>query len=786
MVECDRMFISNPDGRKNGSFSSLEMLNPYNHSRQCIYTFIAAENERVKVTFTVFRLKGAPPECAHEFVDLYTEIEDSATELIKTPFGGRYCGKILPQTRISLYQTLVISFYTDRNEITSDVFRGTYEFVDATQYELGTPLPTSVCSFTIFTDHRRKGKILSPTYPGVYPKNLKCQYKFLGAEGQRVRLEFMDFDLFYGGRHCPFDLVQVYDGATTQDPLIDTYCGQQRNLVVYSSAENLLVLFITLKRTANTQNRGFSGWFEFSESFTKLGFIENSGGQHIRGTECDQKVFSKGHSNGTVYSPDWSSFYHPNTVCKYYVYGLNDRQNLERVTLTFEQFDIPSENKDCEEAYLKVYLNGQETKQAFDEYDHVFCGQELPVPLVSNGPRLFIVFSSGPSQGRGFKAIYTFETEYKIPGTPAPDDTCHFTYRSESRKSGEFNSPRYPANYPSSTHCQYYFHGLQGDQVQFVFNYFKTKTLLQNVPGYNEVCKEDWLEIYEIYPNGREKALGRYCSTTSPGPVVSNVGIHDMKVVLKTNEEGVASGFSATYQFIESKQQFQECGENISGHQYGLIKSPGFPDPYEPHRQVCTWFVNVRPYHKVLLVFDDFLIEGDPVVRGCPGAVVRVWPDLSLLPIELCGEALSNSTRQILSVSTILKLQFLSANKAVGSKGFKAVWTEVKEVGTSCRDLFCANSGFCISPDLKCNDIFNCGLNDYSDETNCIRTVEVKKGLVIGISVGVALLSVSVLCVVCHRKKRRRRRRNSVPPFERPPQQPREVPGMHFVSVDSV
>ncbi|XP_076304825.1 dorsal-ventral patterning tolloid-like protein 1 isoform X5 [Tachypleus tridentatus] len=645
--ECDRMFISNPDGRKNGSFSSLEMLNPYNHSRQCIYTFIAAENERVKVTFTVFRLKGAPPECAHEFVDLYTEIEDSATELIKTPFGGRYCGKILPQTRISLYQTLVISFYTDRNEITSDVFRGTYEFVDATQYELGTPLPTSVCSFTIFTDHRRKGKILSPTYPGVYPKNLKCQYKFLGAEGQRVRLEFMDFDLFYGGRHCPFDLVQVYDGATTQDPLIDTYCGQQRNLVVYSSAENLLVLFITLKRTANTQNRGFSGWFEFSESFTKLGFIENSGGQHIRGTECDQKVFSKGHSNGTVYSPDWSSFYHPNTVCKYYVYGLNDRQNLERVTLTFEQFDIPSENKD-------------------------------------------------------------------------------------------------------------------------------------------EVCKEDWLEIYEIYPNGREKALGRYCSTTSPGPVVSNVGIHDMKVVLKTNEEGVASGFSATYQFIESKQQFQECGENISGHQYGLIKSPGFPDPYEPHRQVCTWFVNVRPYHKVLLVFDDFLIEGDPVVRGCPGAVVRVWPDLSLLPIELCGEALSNSTRQILSVSTILKLQFLSANKAVGSKGFKAVWTEVKEVGTSCRDLFCANSGFCISPDLKCNDIFNCGLNDYSDETNCIRTVEVKKGLVIGISVGVALLSVSVLCVVCHRKKRRRRRRNSVPPFERPPQQPREVPGMHFVSVDSV
>ncbi|CAG2104254.1 unnamed protein product, partial [Medioppia subpectinata] len=104
-------------------------------------------------------------------------------------------------------------------------------------------------------DQKREGQFLSPTYPGVYPKNLSCQYRFLGKKGQRVRLEFMDFDLFYGGPHCPFDYIKVYDGASDQDPLIATYCGQQRNLMVYSSGENLFVQFNTLKRTADSQNR---------------------------------------------------------------------------------------------------------------------------------------------------------------------------------------------------------------------------------------------------------------------------------------------------------------------------------------------------------------------------------------------------------------------------------------------------------------------------------------------------------------------------------------------------
>lgn len=40
---------------------------------------------------------------------------------------------------------------------------------------------------------------------------------------------------------------------------------------------------------------------------------------------------------------------------------------------------------------------------AYDKYDFELCGTEKPTPVISDGPRLVMVFSSGELQGRGFK-----------------------------------------------------------------------------------------------------------------------------------------------------------------------------------------------------------------------------------------------------------------------------------------------------------------------------------------------------------------------------------------------
>lgn len=66
-------------------------------------------------------------------------------------------------------------------------------------FEIGTPVTGSACSFTI-TPHKNKSDVfISPTYPGAYPKDMSCTYQFIGESNQRVRLEFRDFDLFFGG-----------------------------------------------------------------------------------------------------------------------------------------------------------------------------------------------------------------------------------------------------------------------------------------------------------------------------------------------------------------------------------------------------------------------------------------------------------------------------------------------------------------------------------------------------------------------------------------------------------
>ena len=54
-----------------------------------------------------------------------------------------------------------------------------------------------------------------------------------------------------------------------------------RNLVVFSTHNQLYVTFQTLKRTAQVFNRGFYGVYEFSEDYVKLGK-----GFMIRSAEC--------------------------------------------------------------------------------------------------------------------------------------------------------------------------------------------------------------------------------------------------------------------------------------------------------------------------------------------------------------------------------------------------------------------------------------------------------------------------------------------------------------------
>ncbi|XP_037027198.1 cubilin isoform X3 [Bradysia coprophila] len=796
--KCDQTFVSRIGGPQNGTFTAPLLQNPTNHSRQCLYIFLAGPGQRVEVQFTSFNLRGSPPDgsavgeipaCGAEYMDIYAEVQSSdPADLINSPFGGRYCGPIPPRRRISLYRAVALSFFTGKNETSTDLFGGRYQFVNASLFEIGTPVTGSACSFTI-TPHKNKSDVfISPTYPGAYPKDMSCTYQFIGESNQRVRLEFRDFDLFFGGPHCPFDFVKVYDGPDNTSALIGTYCGQQRNLVLYSSESSLLVHFFTLQRTAHTQNRGFKGIYEFSEGFVKLDFIRENNGMHIRGSECDQKILSKKESSGLVYSPNYPYPYLPKTVCRYFVYGMQDAQHLERVRLEFQMFEIQKgEHKDkdketnCTDGYLKIFLKGQETQDAYDKFDYELCGYDLPPAVVSDGPRLAMVFSSGELQARGFKAKYTFETEYKIPGTAAPDGSCSFTYRSTSRKKGEFNSPRYPSNYPSETNCSYMFMATPNEQVTIVFDHFKIKADNANTTGgaYGlTVCVEDWLEMYVIFRDGSERFLGRYCGLTAPGPVESPRGAVGIRILLHTDQESVASGFKARYIFEVAKSVFGDCGGNFSGQESGVIMSPNYPAKYDgPGKglasRACNWYLSARNGYKILMHFEFFHVEGDPEGRGCPAAVLRVWtaPDTEQAPFELCGEKAAGFNWHYVSIGQSSRISFTTTDKTIGAPGFRVVWTAVQDIQPGppssithhCESSFlfqCETSGFCIAEKLRCDKVKNCGPGDDSDEMHCImEAVEEDYDALIISSLAAVSFLICLLCTVCHCRKKRRHHR---------------------------
>ncbi|XP_017101036.2 tolloid-like protein 2 isoform X2 [Drosophila bipectinata] len=791
--KCDQTFVSRIGGPQNGSFSAPLLHNHRNHSRQCLYTFLAGPGQRVEVVFKSFNLRGSPPDgsavgelpsCVHEYMDIYSEVQSSEpAELINSPFGGRYCGTIPPRRRISMYRAVAISFFSNKN-VSTDLFEGTFRFINASEYEIGIPIAGSPCSYTITPSMsvNKTGALISPTYPGAYPKDMSCTYQFLGESNQRVRLEFRDFDLFFGGPHCPFDYVKVYDGPDNSSALIGTYCGQQRNLVLYSSESSLFVHFYTLPRTANTQNRGFKGIYEFSESFVKLDFIRENDGIHIRGSECDQKILSKKESTGFVLSPNYPYPYIPKTVCRYFIYGMQDAQHLERVRLEFNAFNIPKvEHKDksesnCTDGYLKIYLKGQETADAYDKFDYELCGNETQ-RVISEGPRLAMVFSSGELQGRGFKGKYTFETEYKIPGTAAPDGTCSFTYVSSSKKRGELNSPRYPSNYPSDTNCSYLFLGEANEQVTIVFDHFKIKAdnnVNATAGSYGSgACFEDWLEMYVVYRDNNDRLLGRYCGQTAPGPVESPRGAVGLRITLHTDQESVASGFKARYFFESAKSDAGDCGGNFSNQDSGIITSPNWPAGYKaPGRgmasNACNWVMTARPGYKLSIHFEQFGLEGDPASRGCPAAVLRLWMnvDSDQPPLELCGEKPPVEHWHYTSTGQTARISFTTSDKTVGAQGFRIVWTEIQDsgpgppsVGLHCESTyhFQCGAGYCISDKLRCDGVKNCGPGDDTDELHCTtEAAEEDHDVLIIITLFVASSLICLLCILCHSRRSRR------------------------------
>lgn len=768
---CEISTISHhEDSQRNGSLHSPNWPNLYPNSICHIYKFTGRETERVKLNFTSFNVQGIPPMCNHDYLDIYAELQSDSDSLLDASLTGRFCGDLLtnlPRLVISSRNVLMLAFYTDDYKADKG-FSVSYEFIDGTVYDIGTVSPDSYCGYTIRGETSPTGYIVSPTYPGMYPDNLFCYYKLYGKPKQRIRLKVEDFSLFHGGEYCPFDYVKIYDGYTKEDPVIGVFCGHYNNLTLFSSKEALYIEFKTRSGRvsfdhhafdANAdfkfERRGFNITYEFSKRFVNLSFIPKDA-THILGTECDVRVVSTKESNGTISSPGYHSNFPSNVTCHYYIDGLMDKQNLEKARIKFMDFDIPGSMPYCMLGYLAVNLKGQISPR---KYHDKFCGELLPPELTSENPRLVLILNThGAVRGRGFLARYEFITDYNIPGKQIRDGMCSFLYDSKDTRKGSFNSPGHPGLYFINLDCTYIFRGKPHEKIAISFEVFN---LPNNDP---HSCKAtDYIEIYQQLegPNNYS-VIRRYCGKANPGPILTERGV---KILFHSDSDGIDMGFRASYEFIKKEDINKEtdCSKTVLANERwgGFIQSPDYPLKYKPITH-CEWNI-IAPSNssRILLQFTVLKLEGqgnsDQIENSCPRAVIRIYSNADGIKPdkELCG--VWKQGYSFVAKSHSVRVSFLSSSRSLGAKGFNLAWTELRGTG-KCDGFKCAQSGYCIAPQLKCNQLPNCGPQDESDESTEVAQCPVTGSIqILHIAVGTSISSffciILVICGFYHRKK---------------------------------
>ena len=87
--------------------------------------------------------------------------------------------------------------------------------------------------------------IQSPNYPSNYPHDLDCTAVVQFAQGQRVSVEFLAFNL-ESDSTCRFDWLEIRDGSDSSADLLSTrLCGEQLVAPITSTGNTLHIQFHT-------------------------------------------------------------------------------------------------------------------------------------------------------------------------------------------------------------------------------------------------------------------------------------------------------------------------------------------------------------------------------------------------------------------------------------------------------------------------------------------------------------------------------------------------------------
>ncbi|XP_044261813.1 suppressor of lurcher protein 1 isoform X1 [Tribolium madens] len=562
---CECIVFSATYGKEKGTFKSPDFPKPYAPNIDCLlYTFIGSTDEIIKLNFLDFDVRKTNLDCIRgDYLKVFLHLERGEVNEY-TPWETLLCGGLadIPTVLYSSGSGLVLEFHSGPHTVNSTGFSGTFKFIDKRLFKTdGLKLPSTMCDYQFPSSDQTQayGKFYSPRYPSTYPKNIRCSYRFRARYKERIRIVFEEVTLQKGDLSClnRADLIRVYDGKTSADPAIRVLCNEGTELEVLSTGSDLLIEFVA---NSDWPGQGFKASFQFqpmednsidSSRLNRPGSLSLPPDIEPNVSEtrssCDVVINSDTNKNGTIVSPSYPAPYPSRTTCRYEFQG----RGKERVQIVFQDFNLYRSTDDSTEC------DNQDSLMAFVHIDgrmekiDSFCGNTLPKPVMSNGPRLKLEFQSlfASRYSRGFKATYSFTENFGIKtGTQLSDYPCAFVFNSNESKNGFFYSPNYPGLYPRDTECHYFFHGNIKEKVHLHFNYFDVEGVLPC----EAISASDYVEFSNFMT--RDRKYSRHCGQLKEFSIESDRKF--FRVTFRSNDRLDGTGFNATYQFLDEVETY--------------------------------------------------------------------------------------------------------------------------------------------------------------------------------------------------------------------------------------
>uniref|UniRef100_A0A8C3JWY1 CUB and zona pellucida-like domain-containing protein 1 n=1 Tax=Calidris pygmaea TaxID=425635 RepID=A0A8C3JWY1_9CHAR len=223
--------------------------------------------------------------------------------------------------------------------------------------------------------------------------NANCVWQIQRNTNQTIRLTFSHFA---PSSSCETESIKIYDGPSTNSPLLGQVCNDTDAIPVLESSSETLTFLIT------TNSADFSRYFfAFYYFFSPETRLENCGGQ-LTGP------------NGTFTSPNYPARYPEFTYCVWHI----QTEKNSKINLQFQDFFLELD-RNCQFDFMAVYDGLATNTNLIGKV----CGRTQPKFESSSNVMTVVLFTDYANSYKGFSAQYT---SVPLPGPVEPNTflTC--------------------------------------------------------------------------------------------------------------------------------------------------------------------------------------------------------------------------------------------------------------------------------------------------------------------------------------------------------------------------